>query len=271
MVPPPRFDGARFDTYVPDPAQPSQAAAVEALTASPRTLQPQPKRLFGRAEAPAGRPGVYLDGGYGVGKTHLLASLWHDAPGPQAYGTFVELTHLVGALGFAPTVEALSATGCWHRRVRARRPGRHGAGLHAARPAGRRGRARRRHVQHAARLARRGRFAAQDFLREIQGLSAHFAPLRVDGEDYRHRGQPRRRPPVATTRCGAGRGDPGASYDAFDALVAHLSTLHPSRYGALVDDVTLLCVTGVQPVATRRARCGWSCWPTGSTTATCRC
>jgi hypothetical protein len=43
---------------------------------------------------------VYLDGGYGVGKTHLLASLWHQAPGPKLFATFVELTHLVGAIGF---------------------------------------------------------------------------------------------------------------------------------------------------------------------------
>ena len=35
-----------------------------------------------------------------------------------------------------------------------------------------------------------GRFASADFLREIQGLSAHFRPLRIDGEDYRHRGLP---------------------------------------------------------------------------------
>jgi Predicted ATPase len=51
---------------------------------------------------------VYLDGGFGVGKTHLLAALWFAAPGPKAYGTFVEYTNLVGAMGFAATVEALS-------------------------------------------------------------------------------------------------------------------------------------------------------------------
>ena len=34
------------------------------------------------------------------------------------------------------------------------------------------------------------RFAAADFLREIQGLAAHFDVVRIDGEDYRHRGLP---------------------------------------------------------------------------------
>ncbi|WP_240512982.1 AFG1/ZapE family ATPase, partial [Streptomyces griseoruber] len=58
-----------------------------------------------------GPRGVYLDGGYGVGKTHLLASLWHATPaepGLKAFGTFVELTNLVGALGFQQTVRTLS-------------------------------------------------------------------------------------------------------------------------------------------------------------------
>ena len=31
LVPPPRFDVVRFSTYRPDPAQPSQAAAVQRL------------------------------------------------------------------------------------------------------------------------------------------------------------------------------------------------------------------------------------------------
>src|SRR5689334_11510931 len=105
MVPPPRFDGARFETYVPDAAQPSQALAVTTLRAFAETLAPV-KRRFGRKPEQQ-RPGVYLDGGFGVGKTHLVTSLWHVSPAPRAYCTFVELTHLVGALGFGGTVEAL--------------------------------------------------------------------------------------------------------------------------------------------------------------------
>ncbi|MBC7375191.1 MAG: cell division protein ZapE, partial [Frankiales bacterium] len=101
LVPPPRFDDARFETYLPAPGQPSQAGAVRLLQSFAGRLTPPPRRLFGRTRLPEARPGVYLDGGFGVGKTHLLASLWHQAPGPKAYGTFVELTHLVGALGFA--------------------------------------------------------------------------------------------------------------------------------------------------------------------------
>src|SRR5205085_3241403 len=191
LVPPPRFAQVRFSTYLPDPDQPSQAAALTALQTFATTLQPTARKRFGRKTPPPGPTGVYLDGGYGVGKTHLLASLWHAAPEPRAYGTFVELTHLVGALGFAGTVEALSA----HRLLAIDEfelddPGDTvlvstlltrlvGSGVRLAATS-----------NTLPDALGEGRFSTQDFLREIQGLRAHFAPVRVDGEDYRHRGLP---------------------------------------------------------------------------------
>ena len=44
-----------------------------------------------------------------------------------------------------------------------------------------------------------GRFAADDFRREIQGLASRFEVVRIEGEDYRHRGLPRRRRHCRTT------------------------------------------------------------------------
>src|SRR6188768_3783973 len=99
-------------------------------------------------------PGVYLDGGFGVGKTHLLASLWHVAPGPKYFGTFIEYTALVGALGYANAVKLLS-----------------GARL----------------ICIDEFELGEGRFAAADFLREIHALAANFETLRIDGLDYRRR------------------------------------------------------------------------------------
>ena len=99
-----------------------------------------------------------------------------------------------------------------------------------------------------------GRFAATDFLREIQGLAAHFAPVRVDGEDYRHRGLPEAPPPVPDDELDRRvAAVPGASLDDFDDLLAHLTSLHPSRYGALVEDVPLVGVRGVHPVTDQNA------------------
>ncbi|MFW6187337.1 MAG: AFG1/ZapE family ATPase, partial [Actinomycetota bacterium] len=110
-----RFGEVSFDTYRPDPQQPSQTEAVRVLRRFAGSVG-RPggggffSRLFGggaRADEP--RTGIYLDGGFGVGKTHLLASLWHAVPGPKAFGTFVEYTNLVGALTFRKAVDALSA------------------------------------------------------------------------------------------------------------------------------------------------------------------
>ena len=97
-----------------------------------------------------------------------------------------------------------------------------------------------------------GRFAAEDFLREIQALAARFEVLRVDGDDYRHRS-------VVTdadgldddeVRAAAGR-RPDATLDDFGDLLAHLATVHPSRYGALLDGVGLVALTGVHAVPTQ--------------------
>ncbi len=260
MVPPPRFDSVRFDTYLPDPGQPSQAEAVRVLSGFAAGLDAAgtgtaKKRWFRReAPAPAGPSGVYLDGGYGVGKTHLLASLWHAAPAPRerkAFGTFVELTNLVGALGFQHAVAALSG----HRLLCIDEFELDDPGdtvlvstlLGKLADAG---------VKLAAtsntlpgKLGE-GRFAAADFMREIQGLSARFRPLRIDGEDYRHRGLPAAPPPLRdeeVTR--AAHATRNASLDDFPELLAHLARVHPSRYGALCEGVDAVFLRGVEPVA----------------------
>lgn len=265
MVPPPRFDSVRFATYVPDPNRPSQAEAVTVLSAFAAGLGEDQggdrggdrggrRRWFGRKPAAAAGPrGVYLDGGYGVGKTHLLASLWHAtpaAPEQKAFGTFVELTNLVGALGFQQTVRTLGGhrllcidefelddpgdtvlvSSLLSRLVEA------GVALAAT------------SNTLPGRLGE-GRFAAADFMREIQGLSARFRPLRIDGDDYRHRGLPEAPAPLTTEQVTrAARAVEGASLDDFPALLAHLATVHPSRYGALTEGLRVACLTDVGPV-----------------------
>ncbi|WP_371676130.1 cell division protein ZapE [Streptomyces sp. NBC_01276] len=261
MVPPPRFDSVRFDTYDPDPAQPSQAEAVTVLSGFAAGLGGAhatgagKRRWFSKKPAaPAAGPrGVYLDGGYGVGKTHLLASLWHATPAEpalKAFGTFVELTNLVGALGFQQTVQTLGG----HRLLcidefELDDPG--DTVLVSSLLS--------RLVEQGVALAAtsntlpgklgEGRFAAADFLREIQGLSAHFRPLRIDGQDYRHRGLPEAPAPFTDEQVAkAAYGTPGASLDDFPGLLEHLAKVHPSRYGALTDGIAAVCLTDVGPV-----------------------
>ncbi|TWP48153.1 cell division protein ZapE [Lentzea tibetensis] len=249
MVPPPRFDDVSFDSYIPNPDEPSQAAAVKACQAFVERVGARKKRwsLFGRSED-EGKPGLYLDGGFGVGKTHLLASIWHSVPGPKAYGTFVEVTNLVGVLGFVEAVKRLSE----HRLLAIDEfelddPGDTmlvtrllkeltAAGVFVAATS-----------NTLPDKLGEGRFAAADFLREIQTVSAKFDVVRVDGPDYRHRGLPDAPPPMSdgelTTRA---ESMPGATLDDFDELCAALARIHPSRYGRLVDGVTAVHLRDVK-------------------------
>ncbi|GMA85232.1 hypothetical protein GCM10025868_04820 [Angustibacter aerolatus] len=74
--------------------------------------------------------------------------------------------------------------------------------------------------------------------------------MRVDGDDYRHRGLPAPPEPVAVESARAWAAErPGATLDDLDALCDHLAAVHPSRYGAMVDGVTGVALTGLHPVA----------------------
>ena len=256
LVPPPQFARVSFDSYLADPARPSQGAAraaLEAFAAERGAGAGNAGRrwLRRRAAPPEARPGVYLDGGFGVGKTHLLAALWHAHRGPKSFGTFVEYTNLIGVLGFANAVTAFSdrALVCIDE-FELDDPG--DTVLMSTFLS--------QLVDRGVRLAAtsntlpdrlgEGRFAADDFLREIQGLAAHFDVLRIDGEDYRHRGEVARAEVfdredlvdlVGTT--------PDSTLDDFTDLLAHLRTVHPSQYGALVSDLSLV---GLQDVVRLR-------------------
>ena len=259
LVPPRRFDAVRFGTYRPDPAEPSQRAALAALTDMSETIANPPKKGWFRRSADARPSGVYLDGGFGVGKTHLLASLWHAAPGPKAYGTFVEYTHLVGALGFGETVKRLSG----HRLLAVDEfelddPGDtmlmsrllgelSDAGVFLAATSN----------TLPGKLGE-GRFAADEFRREIRGLSDRFTTLRVDGPDFRHVGLAQAPPPLSDTAVLATAGHTaGATLDSFTSLTAKLAKLHPSTYGRLVERATAVHITGVQPLPDQAAALRW--------------
>ncbi|GAA4740250.1 cell division protein ZapE [Gordonia alkaliphila] len=253
MVPPSMFDEVSFDSYIPDPNEPSQAAAVAAARdfvarASKIRAGGGKRGLFRKATTPQGI-GLYLDGGFGVGKTHLLASIFHSMPGPRAFATFGEVTNLVGALGYTDSLERLSdRTVLCIDEFELDDPGDTMVVSRLLSELSARGVSIVATSNTLPGQLGEGRFAAQDFLREIQKLSSIFESVRVDGPDYRHRDLPPAPEPATEAELVAqAEATPGATLDSFDDLAAHLAKLHPSKYKSLVDGVTLVCISDVHP------------------------
>ncbi len=242
LVPPRQFGTASLDNYRPDRDYPSQGAAVAAIRNF--AIGAKTGGLFKRV--PVTKPGIYLDGGFGVGKTHLLAALWHQVKGRKYFGTFIEYTALVGALGYAATARTLK-----------------GASLLAIDefelddPGDTRlmGRLLSELAASGTRIAAtsntppnalgEGRFAAQDFLREIDSLAARFDTLRIDGLDYRRRTSQAQAAVSSDVEGELAAIGGSTTLDAFDDVLAHLASVHPSRYVKLVEGLNGIGLTGV--------------------------
>jgi cell division protein ZapE len=251
-VPPPRFASASFEGYVP--ANDSQLEAcrlvrefAEGAVARRRSVWPWRKPKLGR--------GLYLDGGYGVGKTHLLAAAFHAAPGrPRAYLTFQELVHHIGAEGMTAARERYAdvALLCLDE-FELDDPGntlivkRFLEVLFACAGS----------VMTTSNTPPeaqgRGRFNAEDFRREIQGIAGRFRVVSVDGNDYRRR---ERHPRLLTSdrferELARARLAQPLVTCSFDELLEVLGTLHPIRYGSLLAEIGTLFVAGVRPIASQ--------------------
>lgn len=255
LIPPPTFADVSYDSYRPDPAEPSQAAAVEScrrFCEQAAIRRAGKKKLFGKREVLPG-VGLYLDGGFGVGKTHLLASTYYtlsQGEAPTAFATFGELTQLAGVFGYNECIDLLSeySVVCIDE-FELDDPGNTTLISRLLSALVERG------VSIAAtsntlpEQLGEGRFAAQDFLREINTLAQIFTTVRIEGPDYRHRDLPPAPEPLSDDEVAQrAEGVVGATLDDFDVLCAHLATMHPSRYHALIEDVTEVFITGVHPI-----------------------
>lgn len=259
FVPPPRFSDKRFANYAP--RHPTQAAAAQRLERLGRGLAAGPtagllSNLVRPARGGLPVPGIYLDGGFGVGKTHLLAALWHEVPPPASYLTFDELMYFVGVAGAEGVAGAFRA----HRLVAIDEwelddPG---------------------NLKMAIAVLRRlidgktkvvvtsntlplelgaGRFSQKDFRAEIDELARAFEVIRIEGDDYRHR----RYRADSGGRIMAGRDDyealvagvdPARSVAvSFTALMGVLRQLHPIRFRELVRPLAAVLVDGVRPIS----------------------
>ena len=244
LVPPREFATASFKNYIPHVEFQSQAVASK-IAHDFASGASQRRGLFAKAVQP--KIGIYLDGGFGVGKTHLLASTFHSFKGTKAFGSFIAYTSLIGALGF---VNALSALKKYQLlcidEFELDDPGDTMMMSRLLNELSQTG------VKFAATsntppsALGEGRFAAEDFAREIHGIADQFQMVRIDGEDHRHRptdvSLETYSPEQVVTWL---ENDEKSALDDFDALLKHLAQVHPSKYGLLLEGVSKLALTGV--------------------------
>ena len=245
FTPPPRFGRVDFAGYRGDhPSQAHAKARVRAFSAACRDAEPRRWWRLGRA-APsdaASSSGLYLDGGFGVGKTHLLAAAYAHAPtSSKRYVSFQQLVHVIGVLGMAVARERLG-------RVRLLcldefeldDPGNtlivktFLAGL----------------FEQGGRVITtsntppeaqgQGRFNADDFRREIQSIAARFEVLRVDGPDARASHEAG----VLLAPASLPRGGADLIRTDWEGLLRHLRGHHPARYRAQLEALAGLAVEG---------------------------
>lgn len=254
FVPPARFSEKRFDDYTP--RHPSQAEAARRLERLAEEMRAAERRsLLGRMRrrwsAPQRGSGVYLDGGFGVGKTHLLAALWHAAPYPKSYLSFDELVYFIGLVGVEEARRAfaeqrLAAVDEWELDD----PGNLKLALAFLRGA----------LADGLRVVvtsntlplelGKGRFSQKDFLAEIEELSGAFEVVRMEGDDYRHRhfeAHPGRGYFVDRDllRQQAEAAGPRALHTGFADLLSGLARVHPIRFAGLVDHLEALFLEGL--------------------------
>jgi cell division protein ZapE len=198
-----------------------------------------------------GPQGVYLDGGFGVGKTHLLVAAYWEAPGPKAFLTFEELTYALGLMGLKEGARRFSGLRyLFIDEFELDDPGNAQMATHFLALT----------MDKGLRVATtsntppgalgEGRFNADQFRHQIQGLARRFAVERIEGEDYRHReakGPPR--PWGEEELLRRFREDPRPkTLDAFPELLAHLRALHPIRYRYLFSGVEVVYLRGLEPI-----------------------
>ena len=197
LVPPPTFAAVGFDTYRPDPAEPSQTEAVAACrqfceqavsggqarrscSAGARCcpgVGAVPRRRVRRRQDPPVGVDV-LRAGRRRGRTRRVRHVRRADPAGRGF----RLRRVHRA--------ARRLRGGVHRRVRTRRPGQHDADLATALATGRARRVDRRDVEHAARTTGRGQVRRAGLPAGDQHARKIFTTVRIEGPDYRHRDLP---------------------------------------------------------------------------------
>ncbi len=240
LVPPREFESATFGSYRPDPRFPSQESALKEVS---KNFTKKSGFLLKKKSV----PGVYLDGGFGVGKTHLLVSIYKDFKGTKLFGSFLSFTSFIGALGFTQALELFSKYEliCIDE-FELDDPGNTMIMSRILNELSTNGTTFAATSNTPPNALGEGRFAAADFQREILGIGSAFRIIRIDGEDYRHRPFDAEHRVFTSKELLDWTKDSKSSSDDFRSLLKHLSQLHPAKYGKLLSELDKAVFTDVQ-------------------------
>ena len=238
LVPPAEFAKVSFDSYIPDEKFSSQSEARNLASSFAKTI----------GKKNAANLGIYLDGGFGVGKTHLLASIYFNSGKKSAFGAFLAYTSIIGYLGFAQAVAQFSKYDllCIDE-FELDDPGDTMIMSRFLKELAAKG------VRFAATsntppaALGEGRFAADSFQREIQSVADKFQMVRIDGDDYRHRDSSFAFKAANANELNDLESQEGRVLSAsFDELVSFLGSIHQSRYAKVSEQFNRLIVTDVR-------------------------
>jgi cell division protein ZapE len=239
LVPPAEFAKVSFDSYIPDERFSSQSEA--------RSLASTFAKSIGKKNS--ANLGIYLDGGFGVGKTHLLASIYFNSGKKSAFGAFLAYTSIIGYLGFAQAVALFSKYDliCIDE-FELDDPGDTMIMSRFLKELAAKG------VRFAATsntppaALGEGRFAADSFQREIQSVADKFQMVRIDGDDYRHRDSSFafKAADASTLKELEEKQEGRVLSTSFDELVSFLGSIHQSRYAKVSEQFNQLIVTDVR-------------------------
>lgn len=253
-----RFGTTHFADYKPQ--HPSQAAAlaqVQAFVKEAEVRKIQAGRWFWQASQIVAGRGLYLDGGFGIGKTHLLAAAYHAFPSTdaeKAYLSFQELVYFIGAEGreqaehaFAPyrliCIDEFELDDSGNTLIVKNflkyvfALGHHVITTSNTPPA----------------AQGQGRFNAEHFQREIQSIANSFSISHMEGKDYRQREKIAAlvsRAALKQSLASEVMPQPKALLS-WQELMAILRDYHPSRFGALVSQLGTLYIEGVATIASQ--------------------
>jgi cell division protein ZapE len=184
FLPPPRFGTTHFSDYKPQHS--SQKVALEKTQNFIQEITIKRSRFFWQ-KTERGK-GLYLDGGFGVGKTHLLASAFDAFDGAKIYLSFSELVYVIGVLGKAKALEQFGTYKLYCiDEFELDDPGNTLIVKTFLSHVFERGAFVLTTSNTPPEAQGQGRFNAKDFKREIQSIAERFEVVGIEGPDYRKR------------------------------------------------------------------------------------